>query len=191
MGVARMPLPYRPEDDLLEVLYTSKKIQDRVRDIAAEISRDYAGTDFIMLGVLRGAFVFIADLLRALTVPCSVDFMAFESYGDKTQSDGVVRMTKDLEETISGQRILVVEDIIDSGQTLNYLLNLLNARHPADIQICTLLDKPDRREVDIAIRYCGFSIPDEFVVGYGLDYAQRYRGLSCIGILKPHIYGPS
>jgi hypoxanthine phosphoribosyltransferase len=176
-------------DDLAYVMYTSEQVQARVGELAAQISRDYAGRDFTMLGVLRGAFVFIADLMRAMSIPSSVDFMAFESYGASTMSSGVVRLTKDLEESVNGKHLLVVEDIIDSGRTLNYMLQLMEARKPASLNICTLLEKPSRREVEIAVKYCGFSVPDEFVVGYGLDYNQRYRGLPCIGVLKPEIYG--
>lgn len=183
------PLPHRMEDDLAGVLFSAEDIQRRVRELGEQIDRDFAGRDFTMVGVLRGAFIFMADLMRAVTVPCSVGFMAFESYGAATKSSGVVRLTKDLEESVSGKHLLVVEDIIDSGRTLSYMLQMMEARHPASVTICTLLEKPSRREVDIDVRYCGFSVPDEFVVGYGLDYDQRYRGLPCIGILKPEIYG--
>lgn len=181
--------PRRMEDDLLEVLYSAEEIDARIRELGERISADYAGRDFTMLGVLRGAFIFMADLMRYVTVPCSVDFMAFESYGAATKSSGVVRLTKDLEESVTGKHLLVVEDIIDSGRTLSYMLQLMEARQPASLSICTLLEKPSRREVPIDVQYCGFSVPDEFVVGYGLDYDQRYRGLPCIGILKPEIYG--
>lgn len=175
--------------DLTGVLFSEEQIHARVKELAAEISRDYAGREFTMLGVLRGAFIFIADLMRAVTIPCSVDFMAFESYGAATKSSGVVRLTKDLDESVTGKHLLVVEDIIDSGRTLHYMLQLMEARRPASLTICTLLEKPSRREVDMDVRYVGFSVPDEFVVGYGLDYNQQYRGLPCIGILKPEIYG--
>lgn len=179
------------EDDLAYVMYTAEQVEARVGELAARISADYAGREFTMLGVMRGAFIFIADLMRAVSVPCSVDFMAFESYGASTKSSGIVRMTKDLEESVTGRHLLVVEDIIDSGRTLSYMLQLMEARKPASLNICTLLEKPSRREVDIDVKYCGFSVPDEFVVGYGLDYDQRYRGLPCIGVLKPEIYGAS
>lgn len=177
------------EQDLQSVMFTGEQVQARVHELAAEISRDYADKEFTMLGVLRGAFIFMADLMRAVTIPCAVDFMAFESYGASTKSSGVVRLTKDLEESVTGRHLLVVEDIIDSGRTLSYMLQLMEARKPASLNICTLLEKPSRREVEIAVKYCGFSVPDEFVVGYGLDYDQRYRGLPCIGVLKPEIYG--
>lgn len=175
--------------DLLHVLISEEELQTRIAELGDQISRDYAGQEITVLGVLRGAFIFIADLMRHITIPCSVDFMAVESYGAQTTSSGIVRMTKDLDESVTGQHVLVVEDIIDSGRTLSYLLDLLETRHPASVAICTLLDKPSRREVPIEVRYCGFSVPDEFVVGYGLDYNQKYRGLPCIGVLKPEIYG--
>lgn len=177
------------EDDLAYVMYTADEVQARVRALAEEISRDYAGREFTMIGVLRGAFIFIADLMRYLDAACTVDFMAFESYGVATQSSGVVRMTKDLNESITGKHLLVVEDIIDSGRTLQYMLQMMEAREPASIRVCALLEKPSRRETNVHVHYCGFSVPDEFVVGYGLDYNQRYRGLPCIGVLKPEIYG--
>lgn len=179
------------ESDLAYVMFDADQVQNRVRELASAISRDYADREFTMLGVLRGAFIFIADLMRYVTVPCTVDFMAFESYGVATETSGVVRLTKDLEESVSGRHILVVEDIIDSGRTLSYMLQLMEARRPASLAICTLLAKPSRRKVDIAVQYCGFSVPDEFVVGYGLDFKQRYRGLPCIGVLRPEIYGGS
>lgn len=175
--------------DLLSVLVTEEQIHQRVRQIAAEISRDYAGKDLVVLGVLRGAFMFVADLMRAVTVPATVDFIAIESYGGATRSSGVVRLTKDMKESIEGKHVLVVEDIVDSGRTLHYLLQLMEARNPASIAVCALLRKPSRHELEVPVRYCGFSVPDEFVVGYGLDYDQRYRGLPCIGVLKPEIYG--
>ena len=177
------------DDDLAYVMYSAEQVKARVNALAAQISTDYAGREFTMLGVLRGAFIFIADLMRAVSVPCSVDFLAFESYGASTTSSGIVRMTKDLEESVTDRHLLVVEDIIDSGRTLSYMIQLMEARKPASLNICTLLEKPSRREVEIAVKYCGFSVPDEFVVGYGLDYDQRYRGLPCIGVLKPEIYG--
>lgn len=176
-------------EDLQSVLVTEERIRERVREIAAEISRDFAGKDLVVLGVLRGAFVFVADLVRALTIPATVDFIAIESYGAGTRSSGVVRLTKDMKESIEGRHVLVVEDIVDSGRTLHYLLQLMEARRPASMAVCALLQKPSRHEVDVTVRYRGFSVPDEFVVGYGLDYDQRYRGLPCIGVLKPEIYG--
>lgn len=142
-----------------------------------------------MVGVLRGAFVFMADLARAITIPLAIDFMAVSSYGASTSSSGVVRIIKDFDENVEGKHILIVEDIIDSGLTLKYLYNQILSRKPASVKICTLLDKPERRKADVPVDYNGFSIPDAFVVGYGLDYAERYRNLPYIGILKPSVYG--
>jgi len=175
--------------DLESVLFTEEQIQARVRAIAEQVSRDFAGKDLVVVGILRGAFVFVADLMRAITIPATVDFIAIESYGAGTRSSGVVRLTKDMKETIEGKHVLVVEDIVDSGRTLHYLLQLMEARNPASIAVCALLQKPSRHEVIVPVHYRGFSVPDEFVVGYGLDYDQRYRGLPCIGVLKPEIYG--
>ena len=176
---------------LESVLFTEEQIQERVQELGAEISRDFAGKDLVVLGVLRGAFVFVADLMRALTIPATVDFIAIESYGAQTHSSGVVRLTKDLNNSITGKHVLIVEDIVDSGRTLHYLLQTMEARQPAGISVCTLLQKPSRHEMNVTVQYCGFSVPDEFVVGYGLDYDQQFRGLPSIGILKPEIYGPS
>lgn len=177
--------------DLMRVLIPPEEIAARVRDIASDISRDFGGKDLAILGVLRGAFIFVADLMRAITIPATVDFIAIESYGTNTHSSGVVRLTKDMKESIEGRHVLVVEDIVDSGRTLQYLLHLMEARNPASVAVCALLTKPSRHEVDVTVHYRGFSVPDEFVVGYGLDYDQRYRGLPCIGVLKPEIYGAS
>jgi len=147
------------------------------------VSRDYAGKDLVMVGVLRGAVVFIADLLRNLSVPCEIDFMAVSSYGSSRDSSGVVRILKDLDDSIEGRDVLVVEDIVDSGLTLSYLMRNLQARDPASLEVCALLTKPERRRVEVPIRYTGFEIPNEFVVGYGLDYAQRYRNLDHVALL--------
>ena len=143
----------------------------------------------MLIGVLRGSFVFMADLCRAIDLPCTLDFMSVSSYGKGTSSSGRVQITKDLSEDITGKHVIVVEDILDSGNTLSYLLELLKARKPASIRLCTLLDKPDRRVKPVEVHYSGFSIPDAFVVGYGLDYAEKYRNLPYIGILKPEVYG--
>jgi hypoxanthine phosphoribosyltransferase len=175
--------------DLQRVLFTPEEIEARVRELAAEISRDYAGRELTVLGVLRGAFVFVADLMRAITIPCTVDFIAIESYGAATRSSGVVRLTKDLEENIAGKHVLIVEDIVDSGRTLQYLLQLMEARQAAGVAVRALLQKPSRHEHTVCVQYRGFSVPDEFVVGYGLDFNQQYRGLPCIGVLKPETYG--
>jgi hypoxanthine phosphoribosyltransferase len=167
-----------------EVLVPPEELQRRIRELGAEISRDYAGRDLIMIGVLKGAVLFLADLMRELTVPCEVDFMAVSSYGSATDSSGVVRILKDLDSSIEDRNVLIVEDIIDSGLTLQYLLRNLRARDPASLEVCSLLTKPDRRRVELPIRYVGFEIPNLYVIGYGLDYAQRYRNLDCVAVLN-------
>lgn len=165
------------------VLISAEELQDKVAELGARISNDYRGKDLVMIGVLRGAVVFIADLLRHLTVPCEIDFMAVSSYGSARDSSGVVRILKDLDDTITGRDVLIVEDIVDSGLTLNYLIRNLKARDPASLEVCSLLTKPERRRVDVPIRYTGFEIPNAFVVGYGLDFAQRYRNLDHVALL--------
>ena len=177
------------EQDIDRVLFTEEQLQARVAEIAAQIDRDYAGKQPLLVSVLRGSFVFMADLVRRITLPCTVDFMAVSSYGSGTTSSGQVKIVKDLSEQIEGKDVIVVEDILDSGNTLSYLLKLLEARHPASIRLCTLLDKPEWRTKPVAVQYSGFTIPDEFVVGYGLDYDEKYRNLPYIGILKPRVYG--
>ena len=177
------------EQDIDRVLFTEEQLQARVAEIAAQIDRDYAGKQPLLVSVLRGSFVFMADLVRRITLPCTVDFMAVSSYGSGTTSSGQVKIVTDLSEQIEGKDVIVVEDILDSGNTLSYLLKLLEARHPASIRLCTLLDKPERRTKPVAVQYSGFTIPDEFVVGYGLDYDEKYRNLPYIGILKPRVYG--
>jgi hypoxanthine phosphoribosyltransferase len=167
-----------------EVLVPAEELQRRIRELGAEISRDYADRDLIMIGVLKGAVLFLADLMRELTVPCEVDFMAVSSYGSATDSSGVVRILKDLDSSIEGRNVLIVEDIIDSGLTLQYLLRNLRARNPTSVEVCALLTKPDRRRVELPIRYVGFEIPNRYVIGYGLDYAQRYRNLDCVAVLN-------
>ena len=162
----------------------AEELQRRIRELGVEISRDYADRDLIMIGVLKGAVLFLADLMRELTVPCEVDFMAVSSYGSATDSSGVVRILKDLDSSIEGRNVLIVEDIIDSGLTLQYLLRNLRARNPASVEVCALLTKPDRRRVELPIRYVGFEIPNRYVIGYGLDYAQRYRNLDCVAVLN-------
>lgn len=176
------------ENDILKVLFTREQLDRRVSEIAEQINRDYADKEILLVSVLRGSFIFMADLARKITRPCRVDFMSVSSYGSGTTSSGQVQITKDLSEDISGMHVLVIEDILDSGNTLSYLLRLLEQRHPASIRLCTLLDKPERRVKPVAVHYSGFSIPDAFVVGYGLDYDQKYRNLPYIGILKPEIY---
>jgi hypoxanthine phosphoribosyltransferase len=167
-----------------EILIEPEALQRRVRELGAEISRDYEGRDLVMIGVLRGAVIFLADLLRNMAVSCEIDFMAVSSYGSQTDSSGVVRILKDLDSSIEGRDALIVEDIIDSGLTLQYLLRNLRARNPESLEACALLTKPERRRVELPIRYVGFEIPDRFVIGYGLDYAQRYRNLGFVAVLN-------
>ena len=176
------------ENDIQEILFTKEQLDRRVGELAEQINRDYADKEILLVSVLRGSFIFMADLARRITRPCRVDFLSVSSYGKGTTSSGQVQITKDLSEDISGLHVIVVEDILDSGNTLSYLLRLLEQRHPASIRLCTLLDKPDRRKVEVAVHYSGFTIPDAFVVGYGLDYAELYRNLPYIGILKPEVY---
>ncbi|SEO91926.1 hypoxanthine phosphoribosyltransferase [Propionispora vibrioides] len=177
-------------DDVERVLISTEELKQRIADMGKQISQDYAGKEILMIGVLRGAVIFMADLARAIDIPVAIDFMAVSSYGAGTSSSGVVRILKDLDETVEGKHILVVEDIIDSGLTLNYLLDNIKSRKPASLRMCTLLNKPERRKVNVHIDYNGFTIPDHFVVGYGLDYAEKYRNLPFIGILKPAVYEP-
>ena len=174
--------------DVERILITSEEIGARVRELGQQITNDYAGQDILMIGVLRGAVVFMSDLARAIKRPIDIDFMAISSYGLSTNSSGVVRILKDLDEVVQRRHLLIIEDIIDSGLTLNYLVENLKSRKPASVRICTLLSKPDRRKVDVQVDYNGFIIPDYFVVGYGLDYASKYRNLPFIGVLKPEIY---
>ena len=175
--------------DLECVLYTKEEIDARVKELGEQISRDYAGKDPVFVGILKGSFIFMADLVRAVSIPCSMDFMSVSSYGSGTQTTGAVKIIKDLSQDIEGKDVIMVEDILDSGNTLSYLLKILENRHPASIRLCTLLDKPERRVKPVEVHYTGFSIPDAFVVGYGLDYAERYRNLPYIGVLKPEVYG--
>ena len=176
------------EKDIDHILFSEEQLKARVREIAGQIDRDFAGKEPMLISVLRGSFIFMADLMRSITLPCTVDFMAVSSYGAGTTSSGQVKITKDLSESIEGRDIIVVEDILDSGNTLSYLLQILQARHPASMKLCTLLDKPDRRIKPVHVDYSGFSIPDEFVVGYGLDIAEKYSYLPYIGVLKPCVY---
>ena len=175
--------------DIERVLFTEEALKARVAELAAQIDQDYAGREPMFISVLRGSFIFMADLVRAVTLPCKLDFMAVSSYGSGTTSSGQVKITKDLSESIEGRDVLVVEDILDSGNTLSYLLQLLQARRPASVRLCTLLDKPSRRTKPVELHYSGFTIPDYFVVGYGLDYDEKYRNLPYIGVLKPSVYG--
>ena len=174
-----------------EVLIEEERLQARIRELGRELSSDYEGRELLLVGVLKGAVFFMADLMRSISVPCEIDFMAISSYGDGTDSSGVVRILKDLDASIAGRDVLVVEDIIDSGLTLSYLMRSLTAREPASLEVCALLTKPERREIEIPVRYVGFDIPNKFVIGYGLDYAERYRNLPYIGVLRPEVVANS
>ena len=174
--------------DVAEVLITSEQIQERVRELGARITQDYAGEKLLLVGILRGAVVVMGDLMRCIDLPCEIDFMDISSYGSGASSSGVVRILKDLEEDITDRHVLIVEDIIDTGLTLSYLRRSLLARKPASLEICALLTKPARRRVELDIKYLGFEVPDEFVVGYGLDYAGAYRNLPDICVLKEEIF---
>lgn len=173
--------------DVERVLVSAQAIRDRVHELGRRVDERYVGKDLLLIAVLKGSVLFLADLMRAISIPHQIDFLATSSYGASTTSTGVVRIMKDLNEPIAGRHVLVVEDIIDSGHTLAYLTQLFSARNPASLEIATLLDKPSRREVDIDVFWTGFSIPDEFVVGYGLDFRQKYRNLPYIGVLKPDV----
>jgi hypoxanthine phosphoribosyltransferase len=166
-----------------EILIDETRLQARVRELGREISADYVGRELLLLGVLKGAVFFMADLMRAITVPCEIDFMAISSYGAGTDSSGVVRILKDLDINIEDRHVLVVEDIIDSGLTLSYLMRNLESRSPATLSVCALLTKPERREIEVDVAYVGFEIPNRFVIGYGLDFAERYRNLPYVGVL--------
>lgn len=176
------------EQDILKVLIDEKSIREKVQSLGAQISRDYEGKKLLVLGVLKGSFVFMADLIRAITVPCEVEFMAVSSYRSGVKSSGVVKIIKDIDINPQDYHILIVEDILDSGLTLSYLKTMLLQRGATDIRIATLLDKPSRRKANIRADYCGFEVPDAFVVGYGLDYAEQYRSLPYVGELKPEVY---
>jgi hypoxanthine phosphoribosyltransferase len=167
-----------------EILIDEDALSARVAELGAEVSIDYQGRDLLLIGVLKGAVFFMADLMRHITVPCEVDFMAISSYGDSTDSSGIVRILKDLDINIEGRDVLVVEDIIDSGLTLSYLMRNLESREPATLEVCALMTKPDRREIDVPVRYVGFEIPNRFVVGYGLDFGERYRNLPYVAVLS-------
>ncbi len=174
--------------DIKEIILTEETLRARVAELGADISRDYAGETVLLVAVLRGAALFIADLAREITTPVELDFMAVSSYGSSTKSSGVVRILKDLDEMIEGRNVIVVEDILDTGLTLKYLLKNLASRKPKTLEVITLLNKEGKQRVPISCKYTGFLIPDEFVVGYGLDYAEKYRNLPYIGILKPSVY---
>ena len=166
-----------------EILIDEARLQARIAELGRELSAEYAGRDLLLVGVLKGAVFFMADLMRSIAVPCEIDFMAISSYGASTDSSGVVRILKDLDINIEGRHVLVIEDIIDSGLTLSYLIRNLESREPAGLEVCALLTKPERREIDVDVRYVGFEIPNRFVIGYGLDFAERYRNLPYVGVL--------
>lgn len=170
--------------ETIKVLLSEKEVEERIQDLGRQISEKYQGKQIHMICVLKGGVFFMCELAKRISVPVSLDFMCVSSYGDATQSSGVVRIAKDLDESIEGKDVLIVEDIIDSGRTLSYLIEVLKKRNPKSIELCTLLDKPERRERDVQVDYVGFEIPDEFVVGYGLDYAQKYRNLPYIGVVE-------
>ena len=174
--------------EIEKVLISEEEIVKKTHELAAAIAEDYADKEVLMIGILKGAVMFMSDLARALPVPVQLEFMAVSSYGSSTTSSGIVRILKDLDKDITGKDVLVVEDIIDSGLTLSWLLKNLGARNPASIEVCTLLRKPDALKVPVAVKYLGFDIANEFVVGYGLDYAERYRDMPYIGTLKPEVY---
>jgi len=176
------------EGDLVNVLYTEEQIQNRLAELAAEIEVDYEGKEILLVGVLKGAVMVMADLARHFGRHVEMDWMAVSSYGSGTQSSGVVRILKDLDSDITGRHVLIVEDIIDTGLTLSWLVSNLASRGPASVEICTLLRKPEAQRMSVDVKYVGYDIPNEFVIGYGLDYAERYRNLRCIGTLAPHVY---
>jgi hypoxanthine phosphoribosyltransferase len=175
-------------DDIEQVLYSKEDLAACVERLGKQISKDYAGKEIFAVGILKGAVVFFSDLVRAIDVPVQLDFMAASSYGLSTETSGTVKILKDLDFSVEGKHVLIIEDIIDSGLTLSYLLKNFKDRKPASVKLCALLDKPERRKAEVNIDYCGYSVPDEFLVGYGLDYAEKYRNLPFIGILKKEIY---
>ncbi len=175
-------------NDMEKVLLSAEEIQEKVKELGSQISKDYEGKNLMLISILKGSIVFMSDLMRAITIHCKIDFMAVSSYGSSTKTSGVVRILKDLDIPLENYDVLIVEDILDSGMTLDYITKILNERHPNSIKICTLLDKPARRKIDIKADYVGFLVPDEFVVGYGLDYDERYRNVPFVGVLRPEIY---
>ena len=174
--------------DVEQILYTEEELRRRVKELGSQITADYAGREPLLISVLRGSYIFMADLTRAINLPIAVDFMSVSSYGAGSVSSGQVEIKKDLSDSIEGRDLIIVEDILDSGNTLYYLMDVLRARKPATIRICTLMDKPERRTRSIKADYVGFTIPDAFIVGYGLDYAEKYRNLPYVGVLKPSVY---
>ena len=176
------------KDEIDRVLVSNERIQARLDELAERINQDYAGKELLLVCILKGAVTVFADVLRRVTIPCQIDFMAISSYGSSTKSSGVVRILKDLDHGIEGKDVLIVEDIVDSGMSMHYLLDTLKTRKPASVRLLTMLDKPDRRRVELQADYIGFTIPDEFVIGYGLDYAEKYRNLPDVCVLSPKVY---
>lgn len=175
-------------NDIQEVLIGEQEVQEKIQELAARISKDYAGKDLLLVCILKGSYIFCADLARKMTIPVSMDFMAVSSYRDAAVSSGAVMIIKDLDSNIAGKHVLIIEDIVDTGLTLKYLLENLKSRQPLSVEVCTLLDKPDRRKVEVPVKYNGFIVPDVFIVGYGLDYQEKYRQLPDVCVLKPEIY---
>ncbi|MEE0801722.1 MAG: hypoxanthine phosphoribosyltransferase [Gemmiger sp.] len=175
--------------DIDHILVSEEQLRAKVAELGAQISRDYDGHDLLLVSILKGSVVFMADIMRAISIPCSIDFMVVSSYGGaNTQSTGLVKIVKDLDQDLSGKDVLIVEDILDTGITLSHLVPMLELRHPRSVRLCTILSKPSRRKADIEPDYLGFEVPDEFVVGYGLDYDEKYRNLPYVGVLKPEVY---
>lgn len=175
-------------EDVAEIMLTEEQVQQRVRELAQQVSQDYQGKDLLLVCVLKGGVVFLTDLMRHLNIPHAVDFMAISSYGASTESSGVVRILMDLNTSIEGKNVLIVEDIVDTGRTLDYILRNLSTRLPASLKVCALLNKPSRRLLDVPLDYVGFDIPNKFVIGYGLDFGEKYRNLPFVGVLKPEFY---
>ncbi len=176
------------KDDIQEILFSEEVLTKRVKELAGKISEDYKGKDLVVVGILKGSVIFASELIKNISVKCEIDFMAVSSYGNSTETSGVVRILKDLDHSIEGKDILIVEDIVDTGVTLSYLLKYLKARRANSIEIVALLNKPARRKAEVEVKYTGFEVPDAFIVGYGIDYAENYRNLPFIGILKPEVY---
>ena len=176
-------------EDIEKIYFSADEISEIVKNLGAKISEDYKDKNLLLVSILKGSVIFMADLMRAITIPCRIDFMSVSSYGSGTKTTGVVKILKDLDINLEGYDLLIVEDILDSGKTLHYVMDILKTRHPASIKICTLFDKPERREAKVTADYSGSVVPDEFIVGYGLDYDEKYRNLPYIGVLKPEIYG--
>ncbi len=180
---------YDMNRDIDHILVSQQQLQDKISELGAQISRDYDGHELLLVSILKGSVVFMADLMRAITIPCAIDFMVVSSYGgSNTTTTGLVKIVKDLDQDLSGKDVLIVEDILDTGVTLSHLMPMLQMRNPRSVKICSILSKPSRRKADIEPDYMGFEVPDEFVVGYGLDYDEKYRNLPYVGVLKPEVY---